>query len=132
MRWPWVSAARLEDAQNRLVEAGRVTESRLSDVHARLADADREIEWLRGRVQDLEDKRERRDRVGMGMSEAPRAERVPLEPMPPELREYIMGYADPHGQRAQAAVAYRRHARGEPWNEIIADTIEPEDEEETR
>lgn len=73
----------------------------------------------------------RMDRVDHGVGEVPRKPRPELEPMPKELREYLDGFADPNLRREQKNTAYRQHARGTPWDDIIADVIPKEGEKET-
>ncbi len=104
MRWPWTSVARLDDA------------------HA-------EIAWLRQRIEELEDKRERRERVSAGLPEAPRTERAPMEPMPMQLERYIGGFASASIKRQMRSTAYKRHAKGEPWSAIEADITADEEKE---
>ena len=128
LRWPWTSVARLDDLRARLEEVQREATVRFEDATDRLADAHETIEWLRARVQELEDKRERRERVSMGMAEVPRTERPPIEPMTKELWDYIHGHASPSIQRTMRAEAYKRHAAGEPWDRITEDVL-PEEED---
>ncbi|KKK96106.1 hypothetical protein LCGC14_2666110 [marine sediment metagenome] len=65
----------------------------------------------------------RQRRFEAGMTETPRPERKPLEPMPHELRQHIKGWGGSGTQRMQHSQAYRRHHQGESWVEIMADMM---------
>ena len=43
--------------------------------------------------------------------------------MPRELSDYIGGWARRATQRLQRGPAYRRHARGEDWDTIMAEIM---------
>lgn len=102
-RWPWVSR--------------RAYDLLLHDVERLEAQNDKLIDTIT-----------RQRRFEAGMAETPRPERKPLEPMPYELQEYIKGWASAATQKMQRSQAYRRHHRGEPWDEIMDDMMR-EDEE---
>ena len=98
MTWPWVSR-RAYDLLIRDVE-------RLSTQNGKLID-------------DLT----RQRRVEAGMTETPRQEGKPLEPMPYEFQQHIKGWGGSGTQRMQRAQAYRRHHQGESWDEIMDDMM---------
>lgn len=105
LRWPWTSASRLDDLRA-------------------------ERDWLRAKVDDLTGQLVRLERKREGLPEVPK-ERPKMEPMPAELRRYLMGFKD--SARQQIAEAYRRHKEGsESWDSIIQSIVpnQPESEEE--
>ena len=103
-RWPWTSRARLDDA---------------------LA----EVAHLRVEVAKLTDALTRICRREVGLPEVPRQLRPPLEPMPQELHEHYKRYGDQRLAKAERDVAYRAHAQGKPWAQIVAEvTAQKEDE----
>ena len=65
-------------------------------------------------------------RFESGLTEVRRPERAALEPMPQELYEYIKGWGSEAIRREQRAQAYRRHQRGEKWDDIKADMMAPD------
>lgn len=103
MSWPWVSR--------------RAYDLLLHDV-----------ERLETQNDKLIDDLTRQRRVEAGMTETPRPERKPLEPMPYELQQHIKGWGGAGTQRMQRGQAYRRHARGEPWDDIMDDLMRPDEE----
>lgn len=112
IRWPWTSAARLDYAQSRL------------------EDAFSQIGWLRRQNQSLTDQLVRVQRHQVGLHETPREPRPAIEPMPKPLHDYIKGFANKSIQKAMRDAAYKRHAQGEPWNDILEDTMRDEPEPE--
>lgn len=63
-----------------------------------------------------------------GLPEIPREARPPLTPMPPELVEYIRGFAGQSLQKTMRDQAYIRNAKGESWESIMADVMREEEE----
>lgn len=105
MKWPWIARSAYDvvvDERDRL----RAQNDRLTDHLTRV---------------------QRRE---AGMTETPRAPRPALEPMPRDLHDHIRGFASKALQRTQLEEAYRRHGRGEPWDSIKADIMEPAQEDE--
>ena len=99
VRWPWVSVARLDDAQE-------------------------QVAWLQGRVEDLEQHLRRVQRFEAGMAESvPKPKERELLPMPQELKEHIADWDNPAQQKHMRDIAYRRHARGETWDVIMDDVL---------
>ena len=81
-----------------------------------------ERDRLRVQVDGVIDTLTRIQRAQMGMSEVPRQrkERV-VEPMPPEVYEYIERTANPSLRSEQKRVVWRRHGTGESWDSILED-----------
>lgn len=102
MRWPWTSRARLDDLRT-------------------------ERDWLRQKVDDLTAQLVRLERKREGLPEVPK-ERPKLEPMPVELRRYLLGFASTG--RQQIAEVFRRHAAGESWDAIIAGIMPAETDDD--
>lgn len=110
--WPWTSVARLEDVRTLAAE--------------RLADAQSEIDWLRGRMHVLEERnRELTDQVtriarrDRGMPEEPRQPREKPEEMPSQLSDYFDGiYPENIGTGLRNAALARRK-KGETWESIV-------------
>ncbi len=121
MKWPWVSRRRLEDAQLAM---------KTMVVIGRLEDAQRQVEWLQQELKGALDKRDRIDRVDAGMSELPREQPRPREPMPEELSHYINGFHNKNQKRMMRGTAYKRHADGETWVSIVADVVIPDEPQE--
>lgn len=98
MRWPWIARARLDDAIGQIVH-------------------------LRAEVDKLTDNLVRISRREAGLSETPRDPRPALKPMPPDLADYIRGFASSSVQKTMRDTAYRQHAAGKTWGEIVANTM---------
>jgi hypothetical protein len=86
-----------------------------------------QIAHLRAEVDKLTESLVRISRREVGLPEVPREARLPLEPMPRDLAEYIRGFASTSVQKQMRDVAYREHAQGVPWATIIAKTVTEED-----
>ena len=102
MRWPWTSCSRLDDALDQVAHL-RTEVTRLSDALTRIS------------------------RREVGLPEVPREPRPALQPMPQELREYISGFASASVQKAMRDTAYRQHAAGKPWADIIGSAMTEEE-----
>ena len=80
----------------------------------------------------LIDSQDRLRRFEAGMSEAPRAERKPPEPMPEDLITFFNeAWGTSNTRRLQRNQAYLRNNRGESWKSIKDDIMgvdEPEEE----
>jgi hypothetical protein len=83
----------------------------------------REVEYLRGQNQVLQDALIRLQRKQSGLSELPREARPAVEPMPDELKAYIEGFAGKGIRKQMRDTAFRRHAGGESWNSIVRDVL---------
>lgn len=111
MKWPWISRRAFD----------LVCEER---------------DRLRVQVDSLLDHTKRMDRNEHGLHEIPREQKPPLDPAPPELSEYIKGFAFKGFRQRMWKNAISRRARGESWAEIMAsikrerDGDEPEQEED--
>lgn len=108
LTWPWVSRARLDDAQDRL------------------SDAQEQVEWLRAEIVVRRDGEHRLDRVNAGMTEVAKAPREKVGPMPMDLVKHIKGFSSPALQREARRHAYRRRLKGESWNDILKDVTTPQ------
>lgn len=102
LRWPWTSVARLDDR-------------------------DREIEWLRARVVELEGQivRSARKRAGLPESTPPsRLDRKARdEPMPDRLARYIAGMTNDSMRREADRQAHLRYQRCGNWEKVMYDTL---------
>lgn len=127
MRWPWVSAARLDAErayqEHRFALLQEQTEFRILAANA-------SIDWLQRQNAQLTDQLVRIQRRQAGLHEVPKEPKPALEPMPRALREYIAGFANRSIQKAQRDAAYKRHSQGEPWSSIAADLMEDDQPEE--
>lgn len=117
--WPWVSKEVVEAIE-------KVSADRL-----------REIEWLKGRLEEADgDRRHLADqlaRIGRrrsGLPEAPipRREREPGDEMPRELEEYFKSIHPREMGQALRTNAMRRRARGDTWAEIAGDNLPRDDD----
>ena len=82
-----------------------------------------DVERLSTQNGKLIDDLTRQRRVEAGMTETPRPERKPIEPMPYEFQQHIKGWGGSGTQRMQRSQAYRRHQQGETWDEIMDDMM---------
>jgi hypothetical protein len=98
MKWPWVSRR----AYDTVVEERNYLRDQMA--------------WLLMHVQ-------RMDRVEHGVPEAPRMPRPVLEPIPRSLLSFIDEFNSPSIRKEIRDRCFQRHARGEPWSVIEADTI---------
>lgn len=127
MRWPWVSAARLDaERERRIAEVDALKAS-----HAEAMEfARRENEWLRKNAEDLKDRIVRMDRFKAGMPEAPRGGVAKeKKPMPPKLANWIGQWGEPGSnmQKQMLREAFKRHSlNGESWDEIMKDVMQEE------
>lgn len=86
-----------------------------------------EVDWLRARVEYLEDQLVRLRRKEEGLPEVPREARK-VEPMPVELRRYIDGCGQPALKKAQMERAFQLYAKHGSWEPVVAEITEEEDE----
>lgn len=125
LRWWWVSRRAYDDMRRKNL----ALETEIAVSHVPLATYDLAVEIitdLRESNRIWADHARRLERKGLGMTEAPREPKVSdNDPMPPELWEYIGSFGDRRTVKTNKAVAYRRKADGETWDEIIADVIVP-------
>lgn len=105
MKWPWVSRGRLDDALSQ-VEWLRSENRRLHEENLRI-----QTEIIRVR------------RFAEGMPEDHRPARVPMDPVPVELRKHIEGYANKSVQREMMRVALQRRRAGEDWGKITREVL---------
>lgn len=113
--------------QKALVEAARGETEAYRQQVASLKD---EIGYLRTQNGNLVEQLTRMGRVERGMTETPRDPRAALQPAPPEILEYWSSFSDPRTRKRLRDEAYRAHARGKPWDEIVVDALgelEPEE-----
>jgi hypothetical protein len=87
-----------------------------------------ELKRLAAQNAELVEHVTRMDRVEHGLGETARKPRE-MQPMPGPLLDYIRGFASRSTQKQMRDEAFRRHARGEPWEIIVADVIPKEDRE---
>lgn len=116
MRMPWVSRAFLEQEQRYAAELRERFDAAIDAM-------EEERDWLRGRIEYLEEMLERRNRFESGMPELPRQERPRLERMPDDLKKFINRYENPSLKRQMLTEALRRHSQGEGWETIRADVM---------
>ena len=114
MRWPWTSVARLDDMEKAHLQLVAQVQSE----NTRLVEQNRE----------LLDSLTRLERFKAGMAEVPREERPKLEPMPQRLQDYYNAFAHKGSGQLHRSEAYRRNARGTPWQKIVEDTLPPKEE----
>ena len=130
IKWPWVSR-RAYDLL--LKQMGQMRVDCIADhvgMDAYEASSETIIE-LRESNRMWADHARRLERKDHGMTEAPREPRIAdNDPVPGELREYINSFSDRRTVKAMMAVAYRRKADGETWDEITKDVIVPEEPRE--
>ncbi len=100
MKWPWVSRRAYDVVAEQCIR-------------------------LEAQVDKLQDALTRMTRVQVGLPEQTK-ERKQLEPMPQALEKHIMSYAGLNTRRMMRGAAYRRHARGEPWVDIMHDVMDEE------
>lgn len=103
--WPWVS--------RRAFDLALSERDRLRDEQRQLLD----------RICALTEQVTRIQRFSQGMSEAPRQEREPLGRMPATLVEYIAGAQSSQIRREMERTFWRRRARGDSADAIVADLI---------
>lgn len=87
-----------------------------------------ERDRLRAQVDSLMDSLLRISRHEVGMPEVERqARRLDVTPMPKELAEHFASFWNQPMAKMMRAQAYRRHGRGELWEQIMKDVMEPEE-----
>ena len=122
MRWPWCSRELYDEAKEQVVELRE--RSKTMVMASRLDDAKDENAWLRARVEDLEDRIGRVDRFRSGMTETPRETLGrELKPMPDEFADYFDGLGTPSIQKELRDRAFKRHSRGEDWEDVMDDMM---------
>jgi len=127
MNWPWVSRLAYElvlrECERLQVELGTTVAKLAYDTA--LDERDR----LREKNDELTGHLTRMDRIDRGLGENPKPPRAPIEPMPKDLLEYCNSYASRSLAKNMRDVAYRRHARGESWQDIMLDVMREEEAE---
>ncbi len=88
-----------------------------------------QVERLETQNDKLVEDSTRQRRFEAGMTETPRPERKPTEPMPYELTQHIKGWGGADTQRMQRNQAYRRHHQGETWDDIMTDLMHKDEDE---
>jgi hypothetical protein len=94
MRWPWVSRLAYDT-----VAAER--------------------DWLRTDVERLQDALTRISRREVGLPEAPREVRPQVEPMPAELAQYVLGFANPETRRMAQRGLYEQRLKTGSWQRVM-------------
>ena len=133
MKWPWVSRtlydevvrARDDAVQARVDLAAYVQQllrsnSVLSEVNERVSDTNQQA---MERFEKLIEHMMRMDRVEHGLGEKERPDRPKLEPIPKKLLEYVNSFDNPTTRKQMRDEAYKRHAKGQPWYQIVAATM---------
>jgi hypothetical protein len=93
MRWPFASAAHLDDARA-------------------------EVEWLRAKVDLLTDQLVRLERVSAGLRETPPEPKRPMEPIPADVQALCDAWGSDHSRRAAESKARRLYAEHRNWSVV--------------
>jgi hypothetical protein len=122
-----------DDAEGRAILAerclGYAQDARDAAVAAKEA-VESERDWLRSRVEGVEDALIRIQRREHGMSEVPHNPPAKPERIPDRLREYLMGISSKAIRGEAEKQMYRDYAKYGTWEPVIAETFKPKPAEE--